>query len=190
MSLQSYLKAYLRILVILWTKFGVRLKDGRPFFFFLMPENEVLIKSIGVIPTYVMSIFRLPKRICEEITKSFARFWWGSNNKKRKIHWCKWEKICYPKSLGGLNFRDVGGFNRALLAKQMWRIIINPDSLVSRFLKAIYFKDSVVMLVELGRNSSYLWKSLVWGLELLRKGMRYRVGNGETISMFKDPLDS
>lgn len=76
---------------------------------------------------------------------------------------------------------------KALIAKQVWRILTNPDSLVSWFLKRIYFRNTDIMSAELGKNSSFVWKSLVWGQNLLMKGMRYRVGNGESILMFKDP---
>lgn len=43
------------------------------------------------------------------------------------------------------------------------------------------------MEVGLRINPSYLWKSLTWGRDLLKMGMRYRIGNGETIKVFKEP---
>lgn len=155
---------------------------------FLHSGKEVLIKSIGqAIPTYAMSVFRVPKSLCDDITKSFARFWWGSNESKKKLHWSRWEKLCFPKSLGGLNFRDIEGFNKALLAKQAWRLIKNPDSLASRFLKDIYFKDTDFLNAELGRKPSFVWKSILWGRDLLNNGLRFRVGNENEINFFKDP---
>lgn len=92
-----------------------------------------------------------------------------------------------PKALGGLNFRDLIGFNQALIAKQVWRIINNPSSLVSKVLRSNYFPNSSMLEAPLGNNPLYLWKSLLWEKKLLQTGLRYRVGNGETIRVFKDP---
>lgn len=117
--------------------------------FFSVAGKEILIKSIGqAIPSYTMSVFKFTKHLCEEITRSFSRFWWGFSSNKRKLHWVKWDKLCLLKGLGGLNFRDIEGFNQALVAKlleQIWRLLDNPDSLVSRFLKNIYFKNSNIL---------------------------------------------
>lgn len=96
-------------------------------------------------------------------------------------------QILSSKRLEGLNFRDVEGFNQALVAKQVWRILTKPDSLVSRFMKSIYFRNSNILDAELEKKRSYLWRSLLWGRELLARGIRYRIGNGLSTSMFKDP---
>ena len=49
--------------------------------------NEVLIKAVAqVIPAYAMSVFKLPKGLCEDIQRVIAKFWWGSNQDKQAIH--------------------------------------------------------------------------------------------------------
>ena len=42
-------------------------------------DREKLIKSVAQsIPTYSMSLFKLPKVMCDAINSTLARYWWGS----------------------------------------------------------------------------------------------------------------
>jgi hypothetical protein len=94
--------------------------------------RSTLIKAVAqAVPTYVMSCFLLPKDLCNQLESMICRLWWGSNNDRKKIHWVKWGKICSHKKKGGLGFREFRAFNEALLAKQGWRCITQPDSMVA-----------------------------------------------------------
>ncbi|XP_024171388.1 uncharacterized protein LOC112177323 [Rosa chinensis] len=98
--------------------------------------KEILIKVVAQsIPFYTMSVFQLPIGTCEEITKHIARFWWGKPN-GRGIHWKSWDKLCWSKNERDLGFREIQQFNKALVAKQGWRLLRGAESLVGRMLKA------------------------------------------------------
>lgn len=118
--------------------------------------REVLIKSIAqAIPNYVMSCFLIPKGICQELERLICNFWWGNNEKANKIHWVGWEKLCLPKSQGGLGFRSMSSFNEALFAKQGWRLIHNDSYLVARVLKECYYPNTDFMHAKMGNNPSF-----------------------------------
>ena len=93
---------------------------------------------------------------------------------------------CKPKSQRGMGFRNLQAFNLALLAKQAWRILSNPSTLVDRILKAKYFPFSDILHAELGSNPSFTWRSIFNSLEVLRCGTRWRVGNGRLIHIWED----
>lgn len=78
-------------------------------------------------------------------------------------------------------------FNQALVAKQGWLLLIYPQSLVARMLEAKYFPTGSFMEVDEKASDSYLWKSFLWGRELLRKGLRWRISNGRRVRVFHDP---
>ena len=73
-----------------------------------------------------------------------------------------------PKAQGSIGFRDLVCFNKALLAKQGWRIIQNPESLVGSILKAKYFPDYSLLEVKIGSKPSFAWRSLLAAANLLR----------------------
>lgn len=49
--------------------------------------REILIKTMAqAIPTYSMSLFKLPRTICDNINSLLAKYWWGQKHEERKIH--------------------------------------------------------------------------------------------------------
>lgn len=148
--------------------------------------KEILIKAVAqAIPNYTMSVFQLPLSTCQEINRCLARFWWSKSSGKG-IHWRRWEKLCCSKSEGGVGFREIVGFNQALLAKQGWRLLMNHHSLVARMLKAKYYPREDFLKAELGYSPSFIWRSIIWGRELLQVGLRKRIGNGSHTSVYMD----
>lgn len=50
-------------------------------------SKEILIKVVvQTIPSYVMSILKLPKTFSNSFTSAIAKFWWSSYGKQRGIH--------------------------------------------------------------------------------------------------------
>lgn len=114
-------------------------------------------------------------------------YWWGVEKGKKKMAWLKWDKMILPKSKGGMGFRDMRAFNQGLLAKQAWRLIDVPNSLCARLLKAKYYPNSDILDTVFPANSSVVWKGIVHGLELVKKGVIWRVGDGASIRAWRDP---
>lgn len=89
-----------------------------------------------------MNVFQLPKKLYSEIEGMISRFWWSQWQKDKWIHWKKWSSLGMAKAKGGLGFRDLACLNRALLAKQEWRLLKEPQSLVAKIFKAKYYKHT------------------------------------------------
>ncbi|XP_048593487.1 uncharacterized protein LOC125576967 [Brassica napus] len=150
--------------------------------------KEVLIKSILLaLPTYVMSTFLLPLEICENLASAIAQFWWSSNPPKRGIHWAKWEKVCRSREEGGIGFRLIHEFNLALLAKQLWRLVQFPDSLVARVLRGRYYRLSSPLRVGPVSSPSYVWTSISAARKLLLLGIRQKIHSGYEVKVWEDP---
>lgn len=150
--------------------------------------KEIMIKAVlQAIPVYVMGIFKLPESVCEDLNKLTRQFWWGSQDGRRKTHWKAWDVLMKSKQSGGMGFRDIRWFNQALLARQAWRLIESPDSLSARVLKAKYYPNGSLIDTDFGGNASPGWKGVEYGLVLLKQGLIWRIGNGKSMKIWRDP---
>lgn len=85
-----------------------------------------------------------------------------------------------------MGFRDFHCFNKALLAKQCWRLWQMLDSLIARIMKAKYFPDCSILEAVSGKKPSFAWMSIQSACDLIREDIIWRVGNGETICIWHD----
>lgn len=130
--------------------------------------KEVLLKAVvTAIPTYAMSCFLLPYRLVDRVTQTMRRFWWSSDPTKNKMAWVAWDKITNSKNDGGLGIRNLMDFNIALLAKQGWRLLKYPNSLVAKVFKAKYYNKSSFLEAVQPRQCSYVWRSILHSQSLL-----------------------
>ena len=89
--------------------------------------------------------------------------------------------------MGGMGFRDIELFNLALLARQAWRLIEFPDSLCAQVLRAKYYPSGNITDTVFTGNGSSTWLAIEHGLELVKQGYIWRVGNGTNIRIWRDP---
>jgi hypothetical protein len=150
--------------------------------------KEILIKAIAqAIPTFAMGCFDITKTLCDQISAMICRYWWNQQEGKHKIHWLGWEKMIKPKKEGGLGFRDIHGFNMAMLCEQAWRLLHNSESLCARVLRAKYFHGRSCLEATPRHGMSYTWRSIMKGFDLLKQGLIWRVGDGEGLNIWSDP---
>lgn len=88
--------------------------------------------------------------------------------------------------MGGLGIRDMLAFNKALLAKQAWRLMTKSTSLLARVFKAKYYRKTDFMEARSYQSSSYAWRSIIQTQPLIKKGMKWIVGDGQLIKVWKD----
>uniref|UniRef100_A0A8R7R8A6 Uncharacterized protein n=1 Tax=Triticum urartu TaxID=4572 RepID=A0A8R7R8A6_TRIUA len=102
--------------------------------------KKILIKAVAqTVPVFAMACFDLTKTLCNQISEMICRYSWSNMDKEHKIHWVSREHMMLPKKDGGLGFRYLHVFNKAMLARQAWRLANAPNSLCARVLSAKYY---------------------------------------------------
>lgn len=113
-----------------------------------------------------MSSFLLPKSLCKKKFNLTAKF----RRRDKKVHRCKWKELYKPKTLGGLGFKTFLEFNKAMLAKQVWRFHTEPRSLVARIFKTKFFPKFDILKAKLGLKPNYLWRIIFFAsIEVINK---------------------
>lgn len=150
---------------------------------FSMAGREVLIKAVlQAILTYVMSCFLLLTTLIHDVEK-LRRYWWGGND-TRFMNWLPWSALCRSKKNGGMGFQNLKFFNLALLAKQGWHLIVSPDLLLSRFLKARYFPRGLFFTADVGDRALATWCGILKARGCLLQRLHMRIGNGLNTSIW------
>ncbi|OMO97058.1 reverse transcriptase [Corchorus capsularis] len=76
--------------------------------------------------------------------------------------------------------------NAIMSQLEVWRLMQSEASLCYRILKAKYFTNNSLIDANLGRNPSFLWRSLLAGRKVIIEGSRWRIGNGMTVKVWED----
>lgn len=123
--------------------------------------KEVMIKAVlQAIPTYIMSVYKIPSEVNTKIHSLIAKFWWGNGDDKHRMHWRSWESLCQLKCFDGMGFRDLAVFNEAMLGRQAWRLVRAPKALLARVMKSKYYPKSDFLGSALGLQGSFTWRSI------------------------------
>ena len=93
------------------------------------------------------------------------------------------EIVCKMKDKEELGIRRMADMNKALLIKVEWRLVENRTSW-GRIMKAKYLSNIHLRYNLLNNDllsGSKIWNSILKNRALLRKGVRWLVGNGKRI---------
>jgi hypothetical protein len=148
------------------------------------------VKSVvNAIPTYLMSLFLLPKSLCASINSSIKKFWWGyPQDKNHCLSLLSWDNICKPKSLDGSGIRTIEVINNSLLARIGWKMTSNQPHLWVDSLRDKYLKHGVSFLdAPSNALSFWMWKGLLKNRKVVEQGACISISNGLNVDVWNSP---
>lgn len=103
------------------------------------------------------------------------------------MHLIRWDMLTKRKRDGGVNLKPAREMNWAMLAKMAWRVLTSRGEVWSEVLKAKYgVKESEGAYFKERHGESFVWKGVVRGAELLRRGLKWQIGDGMKARFWAD----
>ena len=149
-------------------------------------DRLVLINSVLTsLPMFLLSFFEIPKGVRKRLDFYRSRFFWQSDQLKRKYRLTKWNIVCRPKDQGGLGIAVLEIKNKCLLSK--WLIkLMNEVGVWQELLVNKYLGCKTLSQVQAKPFDSPFWKGLMRiKNEFLERG-EFILGNGEQIRFWED----
>ena len=102
-------------------------------------ERITLIQyCLSHIPSYFLSLFKVPISIALRIEKLQRDFLWLGSGEGKRDHLVNWDMVCKAKEFGGLGFGKISLRNQALLGKWLWRYPKEGSALWHQVILSIY----------------------------------------------------
>ena len=107
--------------------------------FLSLGRRITLIQScLSHIPSYFLSIFKVPISIALRIEKLQKDFFWSGFGEGKRDHLVNWDMVCKAKEFSGLGFGKISLRNQALLGKWLWRYPKEGFALWHQVILSIY----------------------------------------------------
>ncbi|KAJ4784621.1 RNA-directed DNA polymerase (reverse transcriptase)-related family protein [Rhynchospora pubera] len=162
---------------LLLSKFRAKLQGWAASLLSIAGRLVLINSCLSSLPTYFMSVFKLPLWVIKKIDAIRRSFLWhGSVAAKRKLIFVDWKLVTKPKNVGGLGILDLSAFNIALLTKWLWKWSVHSHS--SSLWKSLSSKlqDDLLSLYPLNSKLTPILRHCKW---FLNTGLVYTVGSGK-----------
>lgn len=126
--------------------------------------------------------------MAKELEKIMRHFLWNGTDTKRGQNLVRWEKIIRPIEEGGLGITNIKDKNKALLAKWIWRYLLEESALWRRVIDAKYgpFNYHQTALHHSLSSAHGPWKYILRHKSLIMDRSTKKIGDGSSTCFWND----
>ncbi|GKB28957.1 RNA-directed DNA polymerase, eukaryota, reverse transcriptase zinc-binding domain protein [Tanacetum coccineum] len=156
---------------------------------------QLIAFVLSAMHQYWAYVYMLPIVVTNEIEKLFKSFLWNPGGSARGKTKVAWKYVCRPKDQGGLVFKPMHKWNEVLIMSQLWKLIDKKESQCVKWVNTVKLKGKSIWEADIESNDSHGWKELMRIRDKIKPYVRFRIGDGKTISVWHDkwcdqgPLD-
>ncbi|GJZ85566.1 RNA-directed DNA polymerase, eukaryota, reverse transcriptase zinc-binding domain protein [Tanacetum coccineum] len=143
---------------------------------------QLITSVLSAMQVYWCSLFIFPFTVCDDIDSLMSNFLWSNKDGIGSMVSVKWSDVCKPKNQGGLGLKSMHEWNISLMAKHLWSIISNKNTIWVKWVKVHKLKGNI----ELNRGMSWSWKHLLNLRDKIKEFVNVKLGNGKNCSLWFD----
>jgi hypothetical protein len=134
---------------------------------------------------YMMFFFQIPKGVRKKLDYYRSRFFWQSDEHKRKYRLARWSILCLPRDQGGIEIHNLELKNMALLSKWMYRLL-TTDGTWQEILRNKYLGTKPLVQVQWKSGDSHFWAGLMKVKNEFLKFGTFTIKDGSQIRFWED----
>jgi hypothetical protein len=149
-------------------------------------DRLVLINSVLTsLPMFMLSFLEIPIGVRKRLDYYRSKFFWQSDEYKKKYRLSKWNMLCRPKDQGGLGIEVLELKNKCLLSKWLFKLL-SEEGMWQQLLSNKYLRNKTLSQVEVKPTDSPFWKGLMHVKEDFFKRGYFKLGNGTSVRFWED----
>ena len=150
-------------------------------------DRLVLINSVlSSLPMFLLSFFEIPVGVKKRLDFYRSRFFWQSDQTKKKYRLTKWNLVCRPKDQGGLGIEVLDVKNKCLLSKWLFKLL-TEQGVWHELLHNKYIQGKPLSQVEAKPTDSPFWKGIMGVKKDFFDRISVSLGNGLSVRFWEDP---
>ncbi|KAJ9536472.1 hypothetical protein OSB04_un000353 [Centaurea solstitialis] len=149
-------------------------------------RKQLIISVLQSLQLYWMAVFVFPSAVIQEIESLLRAFLWTQGEVVNGRCRIAWDSVTKPKEHGGLGFKRLSSWNRALIARNLWDILSKRDTMWVRWVFDRYLGDGSFWTSRSTLGWSWTLRKM-WNLrDAIRPFIRSVIGNGCSTNAWQD----
>ncbi|KAJ9536699.1 hypothetical protein OSB04_un000084 [Centaurea solstitialis] len=163
-----------------------RINNWKSKFLSFGGRKQLVISVLQSLQLYWMAVFLFPSSVIHELEALCRDFLWAQGNSSKGKCKVAWDSVCKPISCGGLGFKRLATWNRALLTKHVWDICANRNSLWVSWISLFCIRQDSIWTVRALPRWSWTFRKILSIREEIRPFFHIKLGDGQSTNAWED----
>ncbi|KAJ9566332.1 LOW QUALITY PROTEIN: hypothetical protein OSB04_002298 [Centaurea solstitialis] len=167
-------------------KAKARIHNWKSKFLSFGGRKQLIISVMQSLQLFWMAVFVLPSAVIHELEALMRSFLWTQGEPMAGRCKLAWDKLCRPKNCGGLGFKRLSVWNRALVAKNLWDIVTRRPTLWVDRIRMVYIRSNNFWTVRTHNSWSWILRKMMVIRDQIRPFVHTIIGNGMDTHAWED----